>query len=273
MWPAVGTLGAGVLMAKHGWRPVFIGIGLVSLAWLPAWMKWRPRSEASPRSTPAAPGVIDILREGSFWGTAAGLFCTAYGLYFMVTWLPFYLVHEQHLSMQAMARTAALYFLVDAASSFATGWLTDFCIRRGLTTTVVRKSAMGLGFTTAAAGFTGCALAGSESWLAWLLIVGVGYGIGGSGCYVFSQTLAGPQATGKWVGLQVAISNFAGVIVPALTGLLLDRTGHFQAALAITAGVCVLGALSWVFWIGPVVPVIWSRQIAVDVPDTAVEPV
>ena len=37
--PVVGTLGAGVLMAKYGWRPVFIGIGLLSLAWLPAWMR------------------------------------------------------------------------------------------------------------------------------------------------------------------------------------------------------------------------------------------
>jgi MFS family permease len=32
--PAVGTLGAGLLVAKYGWRPVFIGIGLISLAWL-----------------------------------------------------------------------------------------------------------------------------------------------------------------------------------------------------------------------------------------------
>src|SRR5579863_6344771 len=40
---AVGTFGAGFLMAKFGWRPVFIGVGLVSLVWLPAWMRWMPR--------------------------------------------------------------------------------------------------------------------------------------------------------------------------------------------------------------------------------------
>jgi predicted MFS family arabinose efflux permease len=34
------------LMARYGWRPVFIGIGLVSLAGFPAWMKWMPRGEA-----------------------------------------------------------------------------------------------------------------------------------------------------------------------------------------------------------------------------------
>jgi len=29
--PVVGTLGAGFLIAKYGWRPVFVGIGLLSL--------------------------------------------------------------------------------------------------------------------------------------------------------------------------------------------------------------------------------------------------
>jgi Major Facilitator Superfamily len=108
--PAIGTFGAGLLVAKYGWRPVFIGIGLLSLAWLPAWMKWMPRGEATVRFTSVAPGVIDILRERSFWGTAAGLFCTAYGLYFMVTWLPFYLVHEQHLSMQGDGEDSRFVF-------------------------------------------------------------------------------------------------------------------------------------------------------------------
>ena len=41
--PALGTLGGGLLMQRYGWRPVFIGIGVVSLLWLPAWKKWMPR--------------------------------------------------------------------------------------------------------------------------------------------------------------------------------------------------------------------------------------
>jgi MFS family permease len=88
--PVVGTLGVGLLMAKYGWRPVFIGIGLLSLVWLPAWLKAMPRSVASANSG-ICPRIIDIFRQRSFWATAAGGFCLAYPLYFMVTWLPFYL--------------------------------------------------------------------------------------------------------------------------------------------------------------------------------------
>src|SRR6516225_1692705 len=72
--PVVGTLGAGLLMAKYGWRPVFIGIGLLSLAWLPAWMKAMPRASVSA-DPGVCPRVIDILRERSFWATTAGGFC------------------------------------------------------------------------------------------------------------------------------------------------------------------------------------------------------
>ena len=57
--PVVGTLGAGALMVKYGWRPVFIGIGLLSLAWLPAWMKAMPRAAASA-DPGVCPRVIDI---------------------------------------------------------------------------------------------------------------------------------------------------------------------------------------------------------------------
>src|SRR5215472_6752909 len=129
--PVVGTLGAGVLMVKYGWRPVFIGIGLLSLARLPAWIKGMPRAGASA-DLGVCPRVIDILYRRSFWATVAGGFCLAYPLYFMVTWLPFYLSHEQHLSMRDMVNVAALYYAVDAGAALATGWITDFWIHRGL---------------------------------------------------------------------------------------------------------------------------------------------
>jgi len=54
---ALGTLCAGTLMAKFGWRPVFLWVGLISLLWLPAWRKWKPCSPASAlrRNSPPKP--------------------------------------------------------------------------------------------------------------------------------------------------------------------------------------------------------------------------
>src|SRR5215470_19250524 len=154
--PAAGTLGAGLLMTNYGWRPVFIGIGLVSLLWLPAWMRWKPSGGTVIQPPEFSPSVIDIFRQRKFWANAAGGFCVAYPLYFTITWLPFYLVNEQHLSMPDMVNKAALFYTIDAAVSFVTGWVTDFCIRQGAGVGAVRKSGMALGYIVAAAGFLGC---------------------------------------------------------------------------------------------------------------------
>jgi MFS transporter, ACS family, D-galactonate transporter len=258
--PAVGTLGAGLLIARYGWRPVLIGIGLISLVWLPAWIKWMPRGGAIVRSLPAAPGFADILRARSFWGVCGGHFSVNYLAYFMLTWLPFYLVRERHLSMQSMPKIASAYYAIEALSAITTGWFSDFFIRWHYTPTLVRKSAMAIGHTIAAIALAGCALANSQSYLLCLATVGIGCGAARAGPFAFSQTLAGRHATGKWTGLQNGFANLSGVVAPALTGFLLDRTGSFLAPLAIAAAVLVAGGLSWVFAVGRVEQVSWKSE-------------
>jgi MFS transporter, ACS family, D-galactonate transporter len=258
---AVGTLGAGLLMASVGWRPVFLWVGLASLLWLPAWKKWRPRTErVAIHSQETGPGFSDILRQRSFWGTCAGHFSSNYLFYFMATWLPTYLVQARHLSMSQMARVAGLYYFVDAISAVSTGWLQDFLIRGGRSVTFARKSAMAIGFSMAAAGMIGCALSGPETYLPWMLAAGWGCGMTGPGLFTFPQTLAGARAVGKWYGWQNGFANFAGVIGPALTGFVVQGTGSFVAPFAITAGVCVCGVLAWVFVVGRVEKVDWTAK-------------
>jgi len=53
---------------------------------------------------------------------------------------------------------------------------------------------------------------------------------------------------------------FRGVVAPALSGFAVDQTGSFAAALAITAGVLVVGALAWVFVVGRVEQVSWADE-------------
>jgi len=271
---AVGTFGAGMLMAHYGWRPVFLWIGLGSLVWIPAWLIWKAPSPGhekvaassalalpAPNNHPAAsPNLLRIWRQRSFWGTALGQFCCNYLLYFMVTWLPSYLVMERHLSPAAMAKVAGAYYLMDAVAAIGTGWLQDFFIHAGSSPTLVRKLAMSLGFVVAIAGLLGCALSGANSYLPWLLTAGIGCGATSPGIFAFPQRIAGQQAVGKWYGSQNGISNLAGVVAPSLTGFVLERTGTFIAPFAITSALCALGILFWSFLVGPVEPINWSVQ-------------
>ncbi|HLZ12916.1 MAG TPA: MFS transporter [Candidatus Acidoferrum sp.] len=259
--PAIGTLGAGLLMAKYGWRPVFIGIGLVSLLWLPAWFLFMPRGPGlphKPASSSAQPSTLDIFAQRSFWGVTIGHFASNYYVYFMLTWLPIYLVQERHLSSKQMPKIGALYYLCDAVSTILCGWVSDRFIRAGKSVTLVRKTAMVLGFSILTIALIGSLFAGQRTYLPWLLLLGLGSGIGGMGIFAFCQTLAGPQATGRWAGLQNGFANFAGIISPAVTGILVGRTGGFAWPLAIVAFVILVGILSWAFIVGPVKEVEWK---------------
>jgi MFS family permease len=86
----------------------------------------------------------------------------------------------------------------------------------------------------------------------------IAYGVYSSNLWATTQTLAGPQAAGKWTGVQNLIGNLAGILAPAITGLVIDRTGRFLGAFAITAAIALLGSLSWVFLVGRLEQVKWA---------------
>lgn len=258
--PAVGAFGAGLLIAKYGWRAVFVWTGLISLLWLPAWLRWKPRETGLREQRQLSNvGYLAIFAQPSFWGCSAGHFCFNYLSYFLLTWLPYYLAHERHLSQEALAKAAGAYYLLDSASALFTGWICDRLIMSGARASQVRKAASAIGSLIAAAALMACAFANEQSYYKWLLLAGVGSGAAGCGVFLFAQTIAGPRAAGQWSALQNGVGNFAGLIGPALTGLLVDKTGHFLAAFALVAAICVVGAAVWSFAV-KFAPVDWPAE-------------
>jgi len=256
---AVGTFGGGMLIAKFGWRSTFIAVGLVGLLWLPAWARWKPGVAVVHEHVVSAgvPGFAAILKKRSFWGAAVGHFADNYLLYFLVSWLPYYLVQEQHLSMQSMVGTAGLLYVVDSLACLATGWITDRCIRGGHSPTFVRKAAMAVGAVVSTLSLSACAFATERTYPWCLTAFAIGVGTLASGNFVFGQTIAGPAAAGKWAGMQNGFANMAGIVGPAFTGFLVDKTGHFGAAFGAAALVMIVGGLSWCFGVQELEPVQW----------------
>jgi MFS transporter, ACS family, D-galactonate transporter len=77
--------------------------------------------------------------------------------------------------------------------------------------------------------------------------------------HAINQTLAGPERSGTWVGFVLFVSNFSGVIAPAVTGFVLDRTGRFFWAFALMSAVAWIGAIC-VALVGPIIPIMWNRN-------------
>ena len=258
--PAVGTYACGISMAHYGWRPVFIVIGLASLIWLLPWASYMPQNPAAHIGSTNPVSAMRVLRERNFWATAVGQFCCNYPFYFLIVWLPLYLVRERHFTMQQMAKEAALYYILYAVVSPIVGWTADHFVRRGAEITIVRKATMGAGHALVAAGVLACGAADPRISLAGLLVMGVGSGFVGPNIYVFAQTLAGPAMAGKWTGLQTCVANLAGVVVGPLTGWIVDRTGHFGTAFSVCAAIEVFGGICWVLLVGRLQQTAWTRE-------------
>jgi MFS transporter, ACS family, D-galactonate transporter len=261
--PAIGTFFGGMLMAQFGWRSFFIVLGLSSLLWLVPWMAWRPRSPAPALdSSVVTPNLLEVLKQRSAWGAAVGHFAGNYVLYFLLTWLPYYLVRERNFSLGKMGRIAGVAFLLCAASSAISGALSDRWIAAGASTTRVRKSLLVVGLGGSGLALVFCVIATPSLSIALLFLASVFQGIGNPNIFASAQTLAGPQAAGKWMGFQNFIGNFAGIAAPELTGLLVEKTGQFFWPFAVTGIVCLIGSLSWIYAVGPIEPVVWPAQSA-----------
>jgi MFS transporter, ACS family, D-galactonate transporter len=261
--PALGMKVGGSAVARFGWRPFFLVLGLAALLWLPLWMAWMPRRSAPPaRSNGPTAGVLDILRLRSAWGTCIGQASINYFLYFLVTWLPFYLVRGRHLSLGEMANKGGLLFLVSAISATASGKLSDRWIQAGASATLIRKGMMLCGHTGIGIVLILTVLAPSRFFTTTLVLTGAFLGVSICNSWAISQMLAGPRMVGRWVGVQNFAGNLGGAVAPALTGFLLDRTGSFDWPFLITAIVAWIGGLSWWFVVGPLDEVDWDKSRA-----------
>jgi MFS transporter, ACS family, D-galactonate transporter len=261
--PAFGIFFGARLVARYGWRPFFIGLGLLSLLWILPWLKWMPRGPGMMLTKPTKPpSFVQILEQRSAWGTFMGLFAYNYLSYFLLTWLPYYLVHEHNFSMARMGNIGGAAYGILAASAMICGWAADFWIARGGSLTRVRKTFTALGLALASLFCMGVEVFASDSRVAvcFLFLTCAGAGLCTSNLWAITQTLAGPEASGKWTGVQNFVGNFAGVVSPWLTGLVVDKTGHFFWAFAALALVLISGAASWAFVVRRIEPIAWHHS-------------
>jgi ACS family D-galactonate transporter-like MFS transporter len=259
--PALGMLVGGLLMERFGWRPFFIVLGLGSLFWLGPWVAWAPRhSTITAEHVRDAPGIGAILRRRAAWATFLGLFSANYFLYFLLTWLPSYLVMERHYSIDMMAKWGSVPYWMIAASSIGFGWLSDHLIGSGYSPTRIRKTFAVLGLAFAMLIIPAAVIRDAKLSMMFLLMACLAYGLYTSNNWAITQTLAGPAAAGKWTGLQNGIGNLAGVVSPYMTGLVVNKTGVFFLAFLSTALVALAGAAVLLFMIGPVVPLQWEKK-------------
>lgn len=261
--PSVGTLGGGLLMARFGWQAVFLVLGGLSLLLVLPWSVTRVGGAGpAPVAALPPPPYAVLLRNRSLWGAALGQFCYAYPPFLVLAWLPFYLVRVLHQPVAQAAWVGAAVLSLSALTNALSGTGADALIRRGARPTRVHKTALVTGLTISAASMALGAVGDGTLALVGVALGSAGVGVAMPHVFVVAQTIAGPRAAGRWMGIQGFIGNLAGVTAPWLTGVLVARTGGFSAAFLAASGICLVGALCWALLVREVEEAAWATAPA-----------
>ena len=263
---ALGVLVGGVLIALYSWRMMFFVLGGSGVVFLILWFMLAPRTDRKPRgqavstATKPSPSYLDILRNRDAWGTFVGAACYNYAYFFGLTWLPSYLVQQKHLSLEKMGIIGAIPFWAAAVSAIIGGWTSDALIKKGHSTTKVRKAFVASGLVFSVVAFPSAIVEDLTASLVLLTVAYTALGLTVSNLWAISQTLAGPTAAGKWSGAQNCLGAIAGIVAPIVSGLVVQQTGNFSLAFLIMAILALVGAASYVFLVRTIAPIDWGLR-------------
>jgi len=251
-----------VPIAIHfGWRAPFYVNGAIGLIWVIICWRWfrnepREKKNISKEEIALIEDKRRFLRHDDpfpwktvlgYWRTWAillGFFCSQWGLYFFVAWMPIYLQQGRHLSENHMKLTTSFLFILGVGSAFFSGFLNDWLVRK-----------KGLVFGRRLVGSLGLGLAGillivtasaSDNHIAVLSLLACGF------CYHFFAITAFSTCVdigGAKSGTMTGIMNFFGqtgaFLLSISFGKIADVMHNYNTPVFLIAGILMLGAVSW----------------------------
>jgi ACS family D-galactonate transporter-like MFS transporter len=222
--PAIGAPIATYLVLAYGWRWMFVLNGALCILWLLPWLGL-VRDDRRSTLAPEGPGARESVSWGAIfstpviWGTCIATFCYMYFVYFCMTWMPTYFKERFGLSL--------------AASSWFTfmSFAADRLIASGRDAVTVRKTFTIAGFVLAFSAAFG-AFSHSTAIALFLAVFSLsGLGLATANYWALTQTLTPRSASARVAGIQNTAANIAGIAAPWITGLLVQKTGNFNAPL------------------------------------------
>ncbi len=261
-----------LLIAATGWRGAFIVTGLIGLVWALAW--WfiyrdpeRYRSvapaqvDALLRERAAPPTAAHIpwsslFRYRSIWGLMIGMFCLNFAIYFFITWFPSYLQEARGFSLTRLGTLGMVPGLMGIVGSWVGGYAGDWLLARGWSRTAARKTCLVGSMLLASSIGLSAVVENTYVCLALFALAYASLSVAGANVWtVVSEMAPTPAHVASISGINNFAGNLAGIMITTFTGLMLVLTsGSFLIPLAVAGGLCVVGALSYLFIVDKIEP-------------------
>jgi MFS transporter, ACS family, solute carrier family 17 (sodium-dependent inorganic phosphate cotransporter), other len=189
-----------------------------------------------------------LLGSSAVWALIVNHFCSNWGLYMLLAWLPSYFRKALGFSIEYAGLYAAAPWLIMFLTINLSGWIADWMTRRGFGLTFIRKSMQTFGL----AGSSLCLLlAGSaaSAQVSVLLMCGAlgALGFTWSGFLPNHLDIA-PRYADILMGITNTAGTVPGIVGVALTGWLVDISGSYNSAFALAAAVNLFGLVIWLLF-------------------------
>ncbi len=275
--PALATPVIVWMIANFGWRSPFYIMGVLGLLWVIVWLKWftdKPESnkymkeeekkwlklEQANITKSSDLGEKKSFREmltvprgvrGTIYANLWVLFCFGFVFYFLLTWLPGYLMLERGLDLKSMGVVASIPWIGAALGSLVGGRVSDLLYRKTNSRRIARAYLATGWFVILAVSLILVNQMTSILGLVSILTLA---------CFVLSCAHAPittvivetvPERAGSIGGLTQLAQTLPGIFAPMITGFLVEITGSFNTTFAFSAGMIISGIVVILLFLHP----------------------
>ncbi len=206
----------------------------------------RTNSPSPPRNEKTPWGLL--LSKVPTWAIIINHFCSNWGFYVILTWLPTYFKQALGADLSKVGLYTILPWLVMFLMANVAGWIADNLLKAGFSLTFVRKLMQSIGFLGAA---TFLSLVGSVTTISQAIVYmccTLGLGAFALSGFAVNHLDIGPRYAGILLGFSNTAGTIPGIVGVTLTGFILDATGSWNLVFLISAGIYVFGALVWLLF-------------------------
>lgn len=243
---------ASLILHQFGWRAIFYVFGALGVLWLPFWLRLKeppkPVAGAGPKSTFP---WRDLLSARPIWAVFLLHFSSNWFLYFLISWLPSYLLAERQLSLAGMAFGASLPFVCAWGGTQLFAQAIDRLSLRRPPNSVFRLTLV----PYAAAAIAIFLIPLASTAFAAIALLCAAATLFSAVCPVFSSgsLRLAPANAGSLASIQNAFANLSGVIAPAAVGFIVRAYG-WPSAFWLTGAIVTAGCAAYLYLSAPSSP-------------------
>lgn len=247
---ALAALIVPLIALVFGWRWAFAVSGLLGFVWVAVWLRTYHPLDRHPLVTreevalikegrdaepsPSDLGIVRWLRlskDPNLWGVVLGRALTDPVWWFYVFWLPQYLSDARGFSLKRISLFAWMPFVAADIGNFSGGWISSYCIRKGMSPASARKAVCAVSCLPILAGIPAAIVHNEYYALALICVALWGFASWSTMGLTLPSDLFPQEVVGSVTGLSGLAAGLVGAGFTLLVGLIVDQFSYRPAFL------------------------------------------